>query len=51
MRVHTRQVPWFGLVEVDVADCGGSEAGVHGLVGEVEGDELLVGREEPEPRR
>lgn len=44
-------MPWIGGVEVDVADGGGGEGGVHGLPGEVVGDELLVGGEEPEPRR
>lgn len=50
--VHTTwQVPWLGLVEVDVADNWRGEAGVHGLPSEVAGDELLVRREEPKARR
>jgi len=49
--VRTWKVPWLCLVEVHVADGCRGEAGVHGLPGEVAGDELLVRREEAEARR
>ena len=48
---RTWQVPWLCLVEVHVADGWRGEAVVHGLPGEVAGDELLVRREEAEARR
>jgi len=49
--VLTWEVPWLALVEVDVGDGAGGEGEVRDLAGEVVGDELLVRRVEPEPRR
>lgn len=48
---RTWQVPWVEAVQVYVANGGRGEAGVDGLPGEVEDDELLVCREETEARR
>jgi hypothetical protein len=47
----TRELPWLALVQVDLRDGAAAEAAVHGLAEEVVGDELLVRRVEPEPRR
>ena len=47
----TWEIPWLALVEVDVGDGAGGEGEVGDLAGEVVGDELLVRRVEPEPRR
>ena len=50
-RGFTWEIPWLALVEVDVGDGAGGEGEVGDLAGEVVGDELLVRRVEPEPRR
>jgi hypothetical protein len=47
----TRELPWLALVQVDLRDGAAAEAAVHCLAEEVVGDELLVRRVEPEPRR
>src|SRR5438128_12412929 len=50
-RLYTWEVPWLGLVEVDLSNGDGVEVAVEHLGREVVGDDLAVGGVEPEPRR
>ena len=47
----TLDVPWLELVEVDVGDDVEVDALQGHLLGEVVGEQLLLRRVEPEPRR
>lgn len=49
--VPTRKLPWLALVEVHFGNGTAGEVAVEDLLDEVVGDELFVGRVEPEPRR
>ena len=50
-RTLTREVPWIMLVDVHLLDDLHAERLPRHLPAEVERDELLVGRVEPEARR
>jgi hypothetical protein len=49
--MHTGEVPWVALVDVDLGDDGHGAGHGGGLPGEVVDDELLVGGVEPEAGR